>query len=58
MNWIRWSLLSAFFASVTTVLAKAGVTGVDSDLATPAEMVIRLSRGIPPRLTGFSCSAC
>jgi len=34
MNWIHWSLLSAFFAGVTAVLAKAGVTGVDSNLAT------------------------
>lgn len=34
MNWIHWSLLSAFFAGLTAVLAKVGVTGVDSNLAT------------------------
>ncbi len=34
MNWIHWSLLSAFFAGVTAILAKVGVTGVDSNLAT------------------------
>jgi len=34
MNWIYWSLLSAFFAGITAVLAKVGVTGVDSNLAT------------------------
>src|SRR3989475_6525068 len=34
MNWIFWALLSAFFAGLTAVLAKIGVTGVDSNLAT------------------------
>jgi bacterial/archaeal transporter family protein len=34
MNWIYWSLLSALFAGATAVLAKAGVAGVDSNLAT------------------------
>jgi transporter family protein len=34
MNWLHWSLLSAFFAGLTAVLAKVGVAGVDSNLAT------------------------
>jgi transporter family protein len=34
MNWFWWALLSAFFAGVTAILAKMGVTGVDSNLAT------------------------
>lgn len=34
MNWILWALLSAFFAGVTAILAKIGVAGVDSNLAT------------------------
>jgi transporter family protein len=34
MNWLTWSLLSAFFAAVTAILAKLGVAGVDSNLAT------------------------
>lgn len=34
MNWLYWSLLSALFAGLTAVLAKVGVTGVDSNLAT------------------------
>ena len=33
-HWLFWSLLSAFFAGLTAVLAKVGVTGVDSTLAT------------------------
>ena len=34
MNWLTWSLLSAVFAGLTAILAKIGVTGVDSNLAT------------------------
>lgn len=34
MNWLYWSLLSALFAGLTAVLAKIGVSGVDSNLAT------------------------
>ncbi len=34
MNWLTWSLLSAFFAGLTAVLAKVGVKDVDSHLAT------------------------
>ena len=34
MNWVFWSLLSAFFAGLTAILAKVGVAGVDSNLAT------------------------
>ena len=34
MTWLTWSLLSAFFAALTAILAKLGVTGVDSNVAT------------------------
>jgi transporter family protein len=34
MNWLGWSLLSALFAAATALLAKLGVAGVDSNLAT------------------------
>lgn len=34
MNWLHWSLLSALFAGFTAVLAKMGVNGMDSNLAT------------------------
>src|SRR6267142_2825796 len=34
MNWFHWALLSALFAGLTAVLAKAGVKGIDSNLAT------------------------
>lgn len=34
MSWQAWALLSALFAGLTAVLAKAGVTGVGSSLAT------------------------
>ncbi len=32
--WLPWALLSAAFAAMTAILAKLGVQGVDSDLAT------------------------
>ncbi|HEY4355299.1 MAG TPA: EamA family transporter [Acidobacteriaceae bacterium] len=34
MHWLVWALLSAVFAAGTALLAKVGVEGVDSNLAT------------------------
>jgi len=34
MSWIFWALLSAIFAGATAILAKVGVSGVSSNLAT------------------------
>jgi bacterial/archaeal transporter family protein len=34
MTWLVWAVLSAFFAAVTALLAKAGVAHVDPNLAT------------------------
>lgn len=34
MTWFVWALLSAVFAAATAVLAKIGVAGIDSNLAT------------------------
>jgi transporter family protein len=34
MNWVLWALLSAVFAAATALLAKVGVEGIDSNLAT------------------------
>lgn len=34
MSWIIWSLLSAVFAAATAILAKVGVEGIESNLAT------------------------
>jgi transporter family protein len=34
MTWVFWALLSAVFAAATAILAKIGVTGIDSNLAT------------------------
>ncbi|NMB45477.1 MAG: EamA family transporter [Firmicutes bacterium] len=33
-DWLFWALLSAVFAALTSILAKVGIEGVDSDLAT------------------------
>ena len=41
-NWLVWSLLSAIFAGATAVLAKIGVTGIDSNFATPIRTTVIL----------------
>ena len=41
-NWITWSLLSALFAGATAVLAKIGVTGVDSNFGTAIRTTVIL----------------
>ena len=33
-GWLPWALLSAVFAALTTIFAKIGLKGVDSDMAT------------------------
>ena len=42
MNWVHWSLLSALFAGLTAILAKVGVSGVDSNLATAIRTTVIL----------------
>lgn len=42
MNWFGWSLLSAFFAGLTAILAKVGVREIDSNLATAIRTVVVL----------------
>jgi transporter family protein len=39
-NWFLWAALSALFAALTTIFAKIGLEGVDSDLATLVRTVI------------------
>ena len=42
MTWLAWAILSALFAGLTAVLAKAGVKDVDSNLATAIRTVVIL----------------
>lgn len=42
MNWIHWALLSAVFAGATAILAKVGVSGVNSNLATAVRTTVVL----------------
>ena len=42
MSWFHWALLSALFAGLTAVLAKAGVKDIDSNLATAIRTVVIL----------------
>jgi transporter family protein len=41
-SWLIWSLLSAAFAAATAVLAKIGVTGVSSNVATAVRTTVVL----------------
>jgi len=43
MNWFPAALLSAFFAGLTAILAKIGVEGVNSNLATAIRTVFILA---------------
>lgn len=40
MNWFVFALLSAVFAAATSILAKIGIDGVDSNLATAIRTVV------------------
>lgn len=42
MPWFIFALLSAFFAALTAILAKVGIKGVDSNLATAVRTVVIL----------------
>lgn len=42
MAWLWFSLLSAFFAALTAILAKIGISGVDSNLATAIRTIVIL----------------
>jgi len=41
-NWLPWAILSALFAGATAVLAKVGVEGVNSNLATAIRTTVVL----------------
>lgn len=40
--WFVYALLSAFFASLTAILAKIGIKGIDSNLATAIRTIVIL----------------
>jgi bacterial/archaeal transporter family protein len=42
MTWVFWALLSAAFAAATALLAKVGVAGIDSNLATAIRTTVIL----------------
>ncbi len=42
MGWLGWALASAVFAALTALLAKVGVAGVDSTLATAVRTCVVL----------------
>lgn len=56
MNWITWSLLSALFAGATAILAKQGVSNVNSNLATAVRtsVILVIAWGIAIATVPFS----
>ena len=42
MGWLGWALLSAIFAAATALLAKVGIQGIDSNLATAIRTTVVL----------------
>ncbi len=42
MGWLGWALLSAVFAAATALLAKIGIKGIDSNLATAIRTTVVL----------------
>jgi transporter family protein len=42
MSWLLWALLSALFAAATALLAKVGIAGIDSNLATAIRTTVIL----------------
>ena len=42
MTWLFWALLSALFAAATALLAKIGIAGIDSNLATAIRTTVIL----------------
>lgn len=42
MGWLGWALLSAIFAAATAILAKIGINGIDSNLATAIRTTVIL----------------
>ena len=42
MGWLGWALLSAVFAAATAILAKIGIAGIDSNLATAIRTTVIL----------------
>ncbi len=41
-SWLAWALLSAVFAAATALLAKVGIAGIDSNLATAIRTTVVL----------------
>ena len=55
LSWAGWALLSAFFAGLTAILAKIGISGVNSNLATAVRttVVLVFTWGIALAVTGI-----
>ena len=59
MNWLTWSLLSAVFAALTAILAKIGIAGIDSNLATAVRttVVVLFAWAIVPLTSSYGAAS-
>ena len=55
--WLIFALLSAIFAALTSILAKVGIDGVNSNLATAIRtvVVVAMGNGISHKCTEWNC---
>ena len=58
--WLLYAILSSVFAALTSILAKVGIDGVNSHLATAIRTVVVLlmSWGMVLGLETASCQSC
>jgi len=58
MNWLTWSLFSAVFAALTAILAKIGIAGIDSNLATAVRttVVVLFAWAIVPLTSSYAAA--
>ena len=52
MMWFIFAVLSAVFAALTSILAKVGIDGVNSNLATAIRTIVVVAKGHDNSLCG------
>lgn len=53
--WMIFAVLSAVFAALTSILAKIGIEGVNSNLATAIRTIVVVNHGVGHGLS-YSCA--
>ena len=53
-SWVIYAILSAFFAALTSILAKIGISDINSNLATAIRTIVVYFRELPQVFLGYS----